>query len=279
MAENAIYKIRNLLNGKFYVGSAVKTRERFRQHRKLLRKGTHHCKHLQAAWSKCGEELFVFEVIERVESHDLLEAAEDRWLVEHVGKPHCYNSGRSAKAPWRGTKGTGLSPMTGTTISEERKQHLREVALEQWKTSDPRTGQVHSEEARAKISAKVQKAVAEGRGGRFIPSTETRAKMSAALKGNQCAKGYKRTPAEIEAIRQRTLGNQNWLGKSHSMESRIKMGRAVIATAPDGAETRYDTITLLRAELDLLAPTINRALKANKPLTKGPYKGWSFRYT
>lgn len=278
MAENAIYKIRNLLNGKFYVGSAVNTRERFRQHRKLLRKGAHHCKHLQAAWSKYGEELFVFEVIELVESHDLLEAAEDRWLVEHVGEPHCYNSGRSAKAPWRGTKGTGLSPMTGTAISEERKYALRKAALEQWKTSDPRTGRTHSDESKAKISAKVRQSVAEGRGGCFIPTAETRAKMSAALKGNQCAKGHVRTEEHRRKLSQANIGNQNWLGKSHSAESRLKMGRAVVAVSPEGIETEYGTITILRENLRLLAPTINRALKANKPLTRGPYKGWLFRY-
>ena len=102
MSTNVIYKIRNLLNGKFYVGSAQDTRTRFRQHRRLLRKGAHHCKHLQNAWNKYGEELFKFEVIEHVGSTEGLEAAEDVWLRQHVGKSHCYNSGRSAKAPWRG---------------------------------------------------------------------------------------------------------------------------------------------------------------------------------
>ena len=278
MAENVIYKIRNLTNQKFYVGSAVDTRTRFRQHRRLLRKGSHHCKHLQASWNKYGEELFKFEVVEYVESREKLEEAEDRWLLENVGKPHCYNSGRSAKAPWRGTKGTGLSPMTGRTLSEEQKKRLREATLEQWKNSDPRTGRAHSEEARAKIKEKVRQSVAEGRGGCFIPSAETRAKMSAALKGNQCAKGHVRTEDHRRKLSEANKGNQNWLGRSHTAESRLKMGRAVVAVSPEGRETEYGTITILRQNLDLLAPTINRALKSEKPLTKGPYKGWSFRY-
>lgn len=277
MKEPVIYWIRNTANGKFYVGSSTQRYVRWRTHKKKLRANTHHCPHLQAAWNKYGEASFEFSVVERVVDEADLHAAEDRWLSNHVGKQHCYNAGRRAGAPMRGRTGAA-HPSFGKPRSDAQKEKLRDAALEQWKNSDPRTGRTHSDDSKAKISAKVRQAVAEGRGGCFTPTEETRAKMSAALKGNQCAKGHKRTPVEVEAMRQRVIGNQNWLGKSHSMESRVKMGRGVVATAPDGTETRYDTITMLRGELDLLAPTINRALKANKPLAKGPYKGWSFRY-
>ena len=278
MAQNVIYKIRNLINQKFYVGSAVDTRTRFRQHRRLLKKGIHHCKHLQAAWNKYGEDVFKFEIVEHVSSREQLEDAEDQWLLEHVGKPYCYNWGRSARAPWRGTKGSGLSPLTGTTISQERKDRLREATLEQWKTSDPRTGRKHADETRAKISKKIQQAVSEGRGGCFIPSEETRAKMSASLKGNQNAKGHKRTEAQIEEIRARTLGNQHWLGKFHSEESKAKMGQAVRMICPEGTVTVYPRTTALKEEFGIFLPTIQRSVRSGKPLAKGPYKGWRFEY-
>lgn len=278
MAQNVIYKIRNVVNQKFYVGSAVDTRTRFRQHRRLLRNNTHHCKHLQAAWNKYGEDAFKFEVIEQVASRELLEAAEDVWLEAHVGKPHCYNWGRSARAPWRGTKGSGLSPLTGTTISQERKDRLREAAIEQWRTSDPRTGRRHSEETRAKIRESMQTVLSEGRGGCFIPSEETRQKMSASLKGNQNAKGYKRTEAEKEAIRQRTLGNQHWAGKTHSEESKAKMGQAVRMISPEGEVTLHPRTTAIKEQFGIFLPTIQRSVRSGKPLAKGPYKGWRFEY-
>ncbi len=278
MAENVIYKIRNVVNSKFYVGSAIDTRTRFRQHRRLLRKGTHHSKHLQASWNKYGEDAFKFEVVEYVGSRDRLEAAEDVWLLEHVGKPYCYNSGRSAKAPWRGTKGMGIAPMFGKNLSEEAKQLLREATLKQWDRSDPRTGCKHSEEIRAKISEKVQKSVLEGKGGCFIPSAETRAKMSASLQGNQNAKGCKRTAAQVEAIRERTLGNQHWLGKSHSEESKAKMGQAVRMICPEGTVTVYPRTTAIKEQLGIFLPTIQRSVRSGKPLSKGPYKGWRFEY-
>ena len=277
MKEPVIYWIKNRENSKFYVGSTTQRYVRWRNHKKLLRAGRHHCKHLQAAWAKYGEAAFEFSVVERVINEADLEAAEDRWLQQHVGKPHCYNHGRSSKAPWRGTKGMGISPMSGKKLSEEARQKLREAAKKQWANSSPRGGIPHSPETRAKISAKVQQAIAEGRGGKFIPSAETRAKMSESLKGNQNAKGHIRTKEHRRKLAEAAKGNQHWLGKSHNEESRIKMGKAVIAVDPDGAESAYPTITMLRAAMKLTPPTVHRALESGKPLSKGRYKGWSFR--
>ena len=278
MATNVIYKIRNVVNGKFYVGSAADTRIRFRQHRKLLRKGTHHCKHLQNSWNKHGEDVFKFEVVEHVGSRDDLEAAEDVWLAEHVGKKYCYNTGRSAKAPWRGTKGSGLSPLTGTKIPEERKQLLREATKRQWKTSDPRTGRKHSAETKAKIKQKVNAALAEGRGGRFIPSEETRRKMSEAHKGNQYAKGHIRTEEHRRKLSEANMGNQHWKGKNHSEKSKAKMGQAVKMIDPDGNEMIYPRTTAIKERFGIFLPTIQRSVRSGKPLAKGPYKGWRFEY-
>ena len=273
-----IYWIKNRVNGKFYVGSTTQRHVRWRTHRTKLRAGTHHCRHLQAAWDKYGGKNFQFAVVERVLDGSLLEAAEDRWLVEHVGKPHCYNHGRSSKAPWRGTLGMGLSPMTGKKLSKSAKAALREAAFAQWKTADPRTGRKHSAEAKEKISAKVRKAVSEGRGGCFIPSEETRRKMSEALKGNQSAKGYKRTDAEKRAISERMKGNQTWAGRKYSEESKEKMGRPVRMISPEGDGTVYPRTTAIKDKFGIFLPTIQRSVRSGKPLAKGPYKGWRFEY-
>ena len=81
-----IYKIINVINNKFYVGSAVNFEKRKARHLWRLRRGDHANKHLQAAWQKYGDKAFVFAVVEVVpESADLL-AAENVWLKQHVGK-------------------------------------------------------------------------------------------------------------------------------------------------------------------------------------------------
>lgn len=274
MSTNVIYKIRNVVNGKFYVGSAKDTRVRFRQHRKLLRKGTHHCKHLQAAWNKYGEDVFKFEVVERLSSWEELEPAEDRWLLEHVGQPYCYNIGRSARAPWRGVFGSD-HPNYGKVTSESVKQLLSEATKEQWRTADPRTGKRHSEGVKKKMAAKVQQAVAEGRAGKFIPSEETRRKMSESLKGNQNAKGHVRSEEHRRKLAESARGNQNWLGRSHTAESREKMSKQIREVTTD---TLFVSLSAALDHYGLKMPTLRRALKTGKPISKGPCEGLQFKY-
>jgi len=235
-----IYRIRNVVSGRFYVGSSEDVYRRFEAHRRHLRKGAHKNIGLQASWNKHGEDVFRFEILVRPAQADL-RAVERRMLVPLLSHPLCCN------------------------MHDETYVH-------------PRTGVPHSDETRAKISAKVQKAVAEGRGGKFIPSEETRAKMSAALKGNQNAKGHVRSDEHRRKLSEANKGNKNWLGKKHSPESKTKMGRAVLAITPDGQETRYATITELRSALQLTPPTVHRALQSGAPIAKGRLKGWRFTY-
>lgn len=104
--KNVIYKIRNTVNGKFYVGSTVDARVRFQTHRRRLRKGSHQSPHMQAAWNKYGEECFIFEIVEHVENGEDLLKAEQKWLDAHAGKSYCYNWAIDASAPMRGKKHT-----------------------------------------------------------------------------------------------------------------------------------------------------------------------------
>jgi group I intron endonuclease len=272
--EKVIYKIINLVNDKFYVGSTINKKVRFRQHRRFLRQNRHHCKHLQAAWNLYGESKFTFEVVEFVDISLDLAGVEDTYLAEHVGKSHCYNSGYSSRAPWRGAP-AHVTPNYGNTMSQEQKTVLSNYTKQQWLDADPRTGTQHSPETKAKISAKVQVALSEGRGGKFIPSEETRRKMSEALKGNQCAKGYKRTPEEIEKIRARTKGNQNWLGKSHSEESKLKMSKRILEVSTN---TEFTSLSAALKHYTMTMPTLRRALLSGCPITKGRFAGLAFKY-
>jgi group I intron endonuclease len=280
MKQPVIYKIRNVVNNKFYVGSTTNTRERFRTHRSRLRKGTHHCRHLQASWNKYGEDCFKFEVQEVVDDAATLWEAEARWLADHYGKAYCYNAGSSPDAPMRGRFGAS-NPKYKVPIAEEQKAAIS-ATLKAFYAEDPnnhpRLGKTHTEESKALISAKVNAAVAEGRGGAFIPSEETRQKMSASMKGNRNALGYKRSDAEREAIRQRTLGNQNWLGKTHTEEAKAKLRRPIFALLPDG--TRRDFIGVYEAGQELGTPyqMLVRAMKLEKFVAKGKFAGWLFCY-
>jgi group I intron endonuclease len=158
-----IYKIINVVNNKFYVGSAVDFKRRKARHFSELRNGRHNNRHLQAAWGKYGEQAFVFVVVEQLATDADLLAAENVWLKEHVGKDYCYNIGVDATAPMLGKSGE-LSPTWGYKHTPEA------IAI----ITSASTGRTHTPEDIDKIRA------------HFIGkprSAEVRAKISATLSG------------------------------------------------------------------------------------------------
>lgn len=266
-----VYQIRNIISKRFYIGSSVNIYERWRTHKKRLRNGNHHSPALQATWNKHGEEAFKFEIIATCESVEDMDACEQGLIDTHYGDPLCCNVSKWTKAPWRNAG--ERHPNYRKPMPEEQKQKIREATNKQWATSDPRTGKKHSAEAKAKISAKVQEALDEGRGGKFIPNEETRKKMSESLKGNTNAKGHIRSEEHRHKLSEANKGNQNWLGKSHSVESKRKMGKPVV----DSTNARwFDTQSDCLAYYGMTMPTLHRALKTRKPISRGKFEGLSF---
>lgn len=271
-----VYQIRNLVSGKFYIGSSSNIYKRWEVHKRRLRNGDHHSPKLQASWNKHGEELFKFDILVKCDSIEDMEAREQALIESHYNNPLCCNVSRWVKAPWRGATGNA-HPNYGKPISDEQKAKLSAATKQQWETADPRTGKKHSQETKDKISAKIQQAMAEGRGPVKKRGEETRRRQSESLKGNQNAKGYKRTEAEREAIRERTLGNQHWLGKKHSKESIERMGTRAYAEDPKGNIQDYPSINAMREALGMAGLSgILRAIKSGYPLTSGSHAGWRF---
>jgi group I intron endonuclease len=232
--KSGIYKIINVVNNKFYVGSAVDLRRRKTRHFSELRTGKHNNAHLQAAWDKYGEKAFTFVIVEEhPEGADLL-TAENVWLKEHVGKDYCYNLGVDAAAPMLGRVGE-LSPTWG------RKRTPEELAAQSWK------GRKHRKESREKIRAYLI--------GKPRPA-EVRAKIAASVSGER---------------------NPNY-GKPRDASFIEQVSRRVVVVQPDGTSQVYPSIKALREALSLKPPTVNRALKSGKPITRGRLTGWIMKY-
>ena len=78
-----IYQIRNIVNGKLYIGSSKRLGARKRQHLSDLKCQRHPNRYLQRAYNKYGKESFVFEVIEFCSEEDRI-SIEQYW-VDRIG--------------------------------------------------------------------------------------------------------------------------------------------------------------------------------------------------
>ena len=72
ISESGIYRIRNLVNNKFYIGSAVNLNKRKSQHFYYLRNNKHHNKPLQNSFNKYKKDNFIFEIMCYCHKEDLI---------------------------------------------------------------------------------------------------------------------------------------------------------------------------------------------------------------
>lgn len=154
-----IYRITCTANGKYYIGSSIKMSVRCSLHRIFLRKGEHHCHHLQRCWNKYGEGAFRFEVVLICEEAVRLE--KEQQLLDEAG-PELLNASRRADCP-------ESTPEVRKGRSERAYQMHAAGRLGQgtWKTSAKEKGAKASQTRRAN--------------GPYVPKPETIAKLKATL--------------------------------------------------------------------------------------------------
>jgi group I intron endonuclease len=100
-----IYAIRNIVNGRRYIGSTGKLSERWGQHRRELNRGTHFNSYLQNAWNKYGENSFAYEIVEECSSSALMNK-EEYWIknLQSYKDENGYNLCRTPRASRLGCK-------------------------------------------------------------------------------------------------------------------------------------------------------------------------------
>jgi hypothetical protein len=206
--SSGIYKITNKINNKCYIGSAVKIKRRWNEHRALLRNNKHHSPYLQNSWNRHGEDAFLFEVLETVKIKDNLIDREQHYLdlYESYDKTKGYNVCPTAysrlgyKHP-NETKKKISKALKGRVFTQEWKNKLSKSAIERCKKGI-------SEETRRKMSEahKGRSAWNEG-----IPHTEeTKQKISDSLKGRPSPnKGNKYSAETIKKMKESRSGTGN----------------------------------------------------------------------
>ena len=239
-----IYKIINIQNAKFYIGSSIVLGARWRKHTRDLRAGKHHCPHLQAAWNKYGEDSFVFRVVEVVPEPKHLQAAEQRWLNEHHGQQHCYNFAKYVDNSNR-----------GVTRADSHRQALSVALTEFYKNHPhPALGRQHSESSKAlmrqnragkQVSEATKELLRLANTGKVV-SAETRAKLS-----------------------------QQRKGKVRSEAHAAKYNKAVVEVT---SGVVYPSLKAVKETFGMSPGMLAKALAANKPMTKGKHAGKHFKY-
>lgn len=87
---SGIYEIRNVINGKRYIGQSYDIYERWKHHLGRLRANQSDCTHLQNAWNKYGQYAFVFHVLELC-NIDELNKKELYWIDMYDSIKDGYN--------------------------------------------------------------------------------------------------------------------------------------------------------------------------------------------
>jgi group I intron endonuclease len=118
--NSGVYKITNKKNGKFYIGSTMNFKQRFNDHKKLLRNDKHPNQHLQNAWNKYGEGSFMFDILLKIKPEKKLLLFEEQTLIDKLNA--CDKN-----------IGYNLSKIAGSTIgykySEESKLKMSYTKL------------------------------------------------------------------------------------------------------------------------------------------------------
>ena len=159
---SGVYTIRNLLNGKVYVGQANEFEARWRIHIHELRTGEHRSPHLQRSWDKNGEECFEFRVVEPVHNKNKLNEREQFWMDKFrctdrrfgynitptAGSQRGYrHRAESLKKMSKAGKGRKLSPEWRTNISKAM------LGVEHNETARRKLSEAHARLSKAQIFA------------------------------------------------------------------------------------------------------------------------------
>lgn len=112
-----IYAIKNIRNGKVYIGSAINLKDRFKQHKSYLFSGRHTNQKLLRAYNKAGEKELAFRIIEFCSIEDRL-SVEQKWIDYY----DCVEKGYNILTKAGSNLGYKHSPDNVKQRNETRKQ-------------------------------------------------------------------------------------------------------------------------------------------------------------
>jgi len=166
--SSGIYQIRNLVNGKVYVGSAINLRARWQKHLSNLRYNKHPNIKLQNAFNKYGVDNLIFEIIELVPNKEQLLDREQYYIntlnAVNEGYNICPIAGNTTGV-FHTEESIQKMKVAHSNISEETRKRMSEAG-----------------KRRKPISEETRRHMSEAQKGKVLSSTH-RENLSKALKG------------------------------------------------------------------------------------------------
>jgi group I intron endonuclease len=164
-SKGGIYRIRNTINHRYYIGSAKCFKNRWSAHMTSLRHNKHHSKFLQHDYNKlvneCGNDDFlVFEILEIIEGDKVTrERAEQIYINEAFASKgtKCYNMSKVATAN-EGLFGPDNS-FFGKTHTDETKKYLSYISKQRTGDKNPNYGNRWTEKMKDVMRGKVKERI------------------------------------------------------------------------------------------------------------------------
>ena len=196
-----VYSISHTASGRFYVGQSSKTAARLSSHRNMLRRGDHHCVHLQRAWDAYGESAFQFLRLASFDAHEDAIKEEQRILDELFATGALFNSARSndpkisilfatsKEARKRASLTRSKAPHLLAQLADARKNAFTKDAIAKRVASTKRNGTACAAQRMPVIAMDY----ATGQSRRFISLAEA-SRVTGASHGNihSCCNGIRR---------------------------------------------------------------------------------------
>ena len=218
---SVIYKIRNKINNKIYVGSAINFKNRVKVHKHRLRNNIHHSPRLQNSWNKHGGENFLFEVLEICEKDNLINR--EQYYIDLLNPWFniCKIAGSSLGVKHTDEAKLNMSKaQIGKTMSDDAKK----------KISESHKGMKHSQQTKENIrnvnlgkkqlKETIEKRVQKNTGRKNTEKTK--------LKMSKTHTGKKMSKESVEKTRLANIGRIPWnKGKPMSVEQKNKIRETI----------------------------------------------------
>ena len=287
---SGVYKIKNVINNKLYIGSSLNVNKRIKQHKRSLLKGNHHSVKLQRSYDKYGENNFKYEIIEETYIENLIIREQ-----HYIDLFDCYNNGYNSVE----FAGSNL----GMKHSDSTKDKIRFISMGNKnmlnKTHTNETKNIISEKLKGRpLSDATKLKMSESKIGKKL-SDETKLKISNFNKGKLRTEEHKKKLSvshiglkqSLETIEKRVKSNtgkkrtaetkkkmsDNMTGIKKgpmSDENKLKRSKRILLINENGTIKEYEGIKICANDLKISFNRISEVLNGKRKF----YKRYKFKY-